>query len=246
MENYLNISPQVWYLSIDESMDISEARTCLDILSDHEKKRYERFRFERDRVLFLLSHAMLRVVLSQYAEIAPQDWLFESSQSGRPELTGSCANTRLRFNLTHTRGMAACIVTENVDCGIDLEQLQRQSSMTGIAEKMFSSAENLTLQQVAATDKSCLFYSFWTLREAYLKACGTGLTVPTRNFSFDLSNRENITVSFSEGINDCAEHWHFSLYSPTEKTLLATALRSMAVPAISYHAFSREQLLALI
>ncbi|MEE9492524.1 MAG: 4'-phosphopantetheinyl transferase superfamily protein [Gammaproteobacteria bacterium] len=236
-------SPQVWYITIDEMLDDTLTNACLGLLSNHEKQRHARFHFARDRALFLVSHAMLRVVLSQYAAVSPRDWQFQTNRFGRPELSASCADTGLRFNLTHTRGMAACIVTKSMDCGIDIEQLQRQSCMTDIARKMFSPSENLALEQAADAQKSRLFYSLWTLKEAYVKACGTGLTVSTRDFSFDINNKKDIAVSFVAESNDCPEQWYFSLYSPISQAVLATALRTKATPTISYHSFSTDQIL---
>ena len=45
-----------------------------------------RFVFERDRRQFLITRALVRTMLSRYAEVAPRDWRFVTNQYGRPEV----------------------------------------------------------------------------------------------------------------------------------------------------------------
>jgi len=85
---------------------VSEQRSVLmGLLSDEERQRLTRFHFERDRVLFLVAHALLRITLSRYANIDPRAWQFRTGSYGRPEIADP--RSRLRFSLSHTRGLAA-------------------------------------------------------------------------------------------------------------------------------------------
>src|SRR5262249_49748456 len=101
-----------------------ERRAMLrQLLSDEEKQRLERFHFERDRVLFLIAHALLRIALSRHSIIDPRAWQFRASTYGRPEIIDS--RSRLRFSLSHTRGLAACAIVLDRNIGIDVEHISR-------------------------------------------------------------------------------------------------------------------------
>ena len=196
------------------------------LLSEDEIARHQRFRFEKDKQHFLVSHALMRMVLSEYAEVPPQQWQFDFNSHGRPELARSHALPWLRFNLSHTNGLVACVVTESVDCGIDVENLTRHCDYRAIARKMFSSAENECLDQLMGEQQAERFFSYWTLKEAYVKARGLGLSLPTSKINFVIEAIDKVSVDFNSVIEDLAEDWHFILHQPTSMHILATAIRS--------------------
>lgn len=112
---------------------------------------------------------------------------FRHSKHGRPELVSDIG---LQFNLTHTNGLIALAVTTQAPVGIDVEYLNRQAGIPKLASRYFSDEENSALYRLPAEAWSQRFYDLWTLKEAYLKACGTGLTTPLRDFSFSLVSRK--------------------------------------------------------
>ena len=75
------------------------------LITPDENERMARFVFERDRRQFLITRALVRTMLSRYAEVAPRDWRFITNQYGRPEVLDRPAGVAdLRFNLSHTTG----------------------------------------------------------------------------------------------------------------------------------------------
>jgi 4'-phosphopantetheinyl transferase len=158
-------------------------------LSTQEIERYERFNFDKDRHNYLVSHALLRHALSKYsAVITPSQWQFSSNAHGKPELQQSVTPDTdapvIRFNLTHTDGLCACVVTLNKTCGIDAENIHRQNNLAAVARRMFADEELKMLHQSA--DEKQQFFNFWTLREAYVKALGTGLAGSSKDYYFSL------------------------------------------------------------
>ncbi len=111
------------------------------ILSADEIARYERFWFDRDRHLHLVAWALVRTVLSKYADVNPEAWEFRTNRYGRPEITGPASTTTLRFNLSHTRGLIACIVAPELDVGVDVEDRRRDTAGAEIARRFFSPRE---------------------------------------------------------------------------------------------------------
>lgn len=193
------------------------------VLSDEERNQCDRFRFAEDRHSYLVSHAMLRQVLSAHTGLEPADWLFTRSKHGRPEV-GNSDIKGIRFNLTHTRGLAACIVTKDIACGIDAELPDAGRQITGIAQRMFSEEEQRLLGTMHGPEMSTAFFTRWVLREAFVKAKGIGISYPTRKLVFDIDDENTIRVSFDPDLNEDSGHWQFKLLELTDEHHVAVAL----------------------
>ena len=89
---------------------------------------------------------------------------------GRPELTGALAALGLRCNLSHTRGLAACAVTRSHTIGIDVELLRNSIDFLAIAQTHFTECECAQIAAAPTELTADVFFSIWTLKEAYLKA----------------------------------------------------------------------------
>src|SRR4051812_18239551 len=93
-------------------------------LSDDERRSADRFRFERDRRAFVAAHGLVRHALSWMVPgPAPHDWRFAVTPEGRPEIAAPALVPRPRFNLSHSVQWAACVVTAESDCGIDVQAI---------------------------------------------------------------------------------------------------------------------------
>src|SRR5262249_40308428 len=105
--------------------DPEQRSMLLELLSNKERQRLEAFHFEHDRALFLTAHALLRITLSRHANINPYAWRFHTSGHGRPEIANP--RSRMRFSLSHTRGLAACAIVLDRNIGIDVEYISRNA-----------------------------------------------------------------------------------------------------------------------
>ena len=193
-------------------------------LSSTELSQYRRYAFPEHAHLYLVAHGLLRQVLSCYTDVAPADWLFERTAHGRPEIANPGAPP-LRFNLTHTAGLVACVVTLVDDCGIDAEQITSRHNPSGVAKRMFSEIETRALERLQGEAYLEHFFSRWTLREAYVKARGIGISFPTRKLTFTVKRDNSAEVSFHPTIDDRRDNWHFQLFKPTGEHITAIALR---------------------
>jgi len=194
----LDSEAHVWFTNPATVVDADQLARCMSLLSAEEKDRHRRFKFEKDRHQFLVAHAMVRTVLSSYADVHPSAWQFSYNPYGRPEISAPDINTPLRFNLTHTEGLVACLVTLNSDCGIDAENLRLPGNPQGIAEKMFATSERHALNQLQGQAFLERFLTYWTLREAYCKAIGLGLSSPMNHFAFECADGEHFSIRFDE------------------------------------------------
>lgn len=194
------------------------------LLDASERERHQRFRFERHRRQFLVSHALVRLTLSRYAPVAPEAWAFETNAFGRPEVRGE-TRPRLRFNLSHTEGMVLCAVTVEVDVGTDVEDLERPGEHSGIAHHYFAPAEVAALRSLPPEEQPRRFFEYWTLKEAYIKARGMGLSLPLDQFAFEVAPGAEPRISFDARIEDSPDAWRFVQFQPSARHLAALAVR---------------------
>lgn len=175
---------------------------------------------------------MCRTVLSRYAGVGPADWRFSRNAHGRPEIAGPPARSRLRFNLSGTRGMTACAVTLEAAAGIDVEDATRDRPSDGVADRYFSPLEARALRSLEPARRQARFYEYWTLKESYIKARGEGLAIPLNQFSFHLDEGSRIRVSFAPELEDEPSRWQFNLLRPTARHLLALGVRRSGESAV--------------
>lgn len=220
----LNQQAHVWFTVPESVRDEERLQRLTAILSEEELNRCRRFHFPADRHQYLVSHALVRMSLSTYVDIPAADWRFSHGQHGRPEVANP-AVPPLRFNLTHTAGLAACVVTLKDDCGIDAEEISVRHNPLGVAKRMFSKAETRALEQLEGQAHLEHFFTRWTLREAYVKARGIGISFPTRKLTFSVNEDDCVEVSFHPSIDDRRDNWHFQLLKPTEEHITAIAIR---------------------
>lgn len=126
-----------------------------------------RFRFEKDRLRYAVSHAALREILALYAGRAPGQLLFQEEANGKPALDPPAVS----FNLTHSGDLALVAVAPAGRIGVDIEQLRPVADADAIAERLFTPEE----REAAARGGAAEFFRIWTRKEALVKASGEGL-----------------------------------------------------------------------
>lgn len=215
-----------WPDQIDDPATLDAFRT---LLSEAETARMARFRFDVHRKLYLVSHALVRTALSNYADLQPGEWSFIEEKFGRPEIAPACKTPALRFNLSHTEGLSAVVVTKNRDCGVDVEGVNRVKNLAGIAERVFTEAEQADLFARSGDDQRGRFADYWTLKEAYMKARGLGFQLPPQTFGVEIEagTGGSATLKLATDFEDDAAGWQLSLQSiPTfASTSLANDFR---------------------
>lgn len=177
-------------------------------LSGAELERAKAFKFSKDRQLYVAAHVFLRQVLSQYADVPANAWQFVCNAYGKPAVANAGYGW-LQFNLSHTQGAVACAVARNRQVGVDVEGAKPLLDLPGLCRSVLSQAE--ADEVLAAGDLAGpLFYRYWTLKEAYIKAQGMGLSLPLQQFSFVKSTPPYWQLVCDPGLPANQEHWQFS------------------------------------
>jgi len=199
------------------------------VLSNDEQQRWRRFQRTSDQDLFAWAHVSLRRVLSRYVLVDPRDWEFREGPHGRPEIT-SVLGTDLCFNLSHTEGMMAIIVNRSFDAGVDVEKVGRVANIESVARTSFSDAEQRLVQDAPPSERAAKFVEIWTLKEAYLKAQGLGISVDLKSFSFDPNDPAEVRLSHHGGDSsrhgNAPENWFFEIFTKASNHVVAVASRS--------------------
>lgn len=187
------------------------------LLDEAERRRCERFHFERDRLIFSAAHALLRAALSAWLG----NWQggFRSDPHGKPELYPPVGEPRLRFNLTHTHGLVACALVAGYDIGIDAERMESSRPLLELAEHNFADVEIAQLRAGDGAARVACFYRFWTLKEAIIKAIGEGLSLPLKRFAFTL---EPLSLAID---GEDARGWHTQEFGDLPEHAMAIAVR---------------------
>lgn len=216
----------VWTVRQDAPLVRARLAAYESLLTDDERTRRERLALEPDRERFVIGRALARTMLSRYADVAPRDWPIAIDERGRPFLRHRPRGAPdLRFNLSHTPGLIACATTIGREVGIDVEHIGRDVSHQGIPERFFSAREVADLRALPPDQQSIVFFDYWTLKEAYIKARGLGLALPLGQFSFARHDDRPPTISFAAALPDDPATWQFAQYWPTRDHRMAVAVR---------------------
>lgn len=215
----------VWVAEL-AALTADEIRLCDAVLSAEERARMHRFHFERDREIYRAAHGLARLTLSRYApSVAPQDWTFADNAYGKPEVAIPLA-PRLRFNISHTHGLVACIVAEELDCGVDVERTWRDKDLLNVARRVLTRNELSALAALHGEEQALLFCRYWTLKEAYAKARGLGMSI-----DFD---RLAVELEPPRLLSSAADEWHFEQWRATPEHMVAVAVHRARVQVIRH------------
>ncbi len=213
----------VWCLFADRFEDPALLARLGALMTDDERARQARFVRARDRHLQGLARALVRVLFSAYADETPDVWRFGLGPHGKPFLAAPALTPPLSFNLSHTEGLVAAAFTVRDEVGVDVEDLSRRAPTIDVARRFFAPAEVARLEAETPEGRTEAFFAFWTLKEAYLKARGVGLSLPLASFAFDL-DAEPPAVRFVPPIDDDPSRWRFLRQTPSGHHRLALAV----------------------
>ena len=221
----------LWYLEGDEIASLAKDSEARSVVSEGEWARRDRLRVEEDASRFLASRILLRSMLALFTGEPPEAFSIEATESGRPEITHPPFGVALRFSITHTRGIVACLLSGGAEVGVDAEFHDSGTDLLGIATRFFARREAEFLYDLSGGERQHAFFDLWTLKEAYVKAIGEGLAIPLDQFSFDLRSFPlEITTESGEGTEE--NHWAFGLRRPTDRHSLAVAIRDREASAV--------------
>lgn len=176
--NYIDI----WQADLSDN-HIQKLWYLIDCLDDKESNKAAQFRYDSDRRNYVLSHIVLRLLLSKYTGISPNLVTIHTSKYGKPYVNFN----DFEFNLSHAKSQLA-IAFSSCDVGIDVEYIDDKINIHDLFDQVLSNKERMSLDNCTA-DKRKQFYTFWTKKESYLKGIGTGIDLELSQIDMSCSNK---------------------------------------------------------
>jgi 4'-phosphopantetheinyl transferase len=210
----------VWRASLEHPAGYIQRLT--QTLSEDERQRADRFRFERDRRRYIVGRGLLRAILGRYLNLVPGQLRFRYGPRGKPAL----AETRdeLCFNIAHSHELALYAVAQGQEVGVDIEHVHSIYELEQMAERFFSSREVAVLRALPPDQKQEAFFNCWTRKEAYIKAIGDGLSRPLDQFDVSLAPGEPARLLNVAGDSQEASRWSIRALMPASGYVAALAV----------------------
>ena len=193
-------------------------------LIEDERIRAKKFYFKRDRQRFIVSRAVLRMIIGGYLRIKPKRVQFFYGPHGKPYLEKTLGDSTIRFNLAHSNDIALYAFTRCCEIGVDIEYIRNLPDADQIADRYFSANEISTLQALPASQRRQAFYNCWTRKEAYIKAIGKGLAQPLDQFEVSLAPGDPPRLLNVEGAPQEASRWSLKALTPASGYVAALAV----------------------
>jgi 4'-phosphopantetheinyl transferase len=209
----------VWRDSL--SRPPQEVARLRGLLAPDERRRADRYRFERDRSRYIVGRATLRLLLASYLDVAPGELEIGYGEFEKPYLADGPS-----FNISHSGAVVLYAFAVAGELGIDVELDDANLARERIAERFFSPAEVSVLRSLPAEAQPHAFLSCWTRKEAFIKARGDGLSLALDSFDVTLAPDVPAALLRTAWCDEEPEQWSFEDLSDRQAGYIAAvALR---------------------
>ena len=182
----------IWNYTIDEKDFVEEQ--LRPVLSVEEKSRVNDFVYEKDAVKYTCNHVFRKNVLAKYLSIPASTIQYGYTNFGKPYVK----NAPINFSHAYRNNKALLAIYLEATVGIDLEEIKTLQDPKTFSEYSFSKQENEHIFQKATMNED-VFFTYWTFKEAYIKATGTGLNVDISQLNLaDFYEQETNALSWSK------------------------------------------------
>jgi len=216
----------VWTAELDTVTE-TRLRQLARLLSRDENQRALRFRFERDRNRFVVCRGILREILGTFLQRKPEDIEFNYGPQGKPYIHTPAGTPY--FNVSHSSSRAIYALGLN-ELGVDLEFVESIPEMQELVDQHFSAAERTAFGSIPHDLRVKAFYSCWTRKEAYVKACGGGLSIPLDQFDVSVDPRSPARLVRVQGTPGNQLHWSLHSFEPSTDTVAALVCAKDSAP----------------
>lgn len=197
----------IWRAHFVET-DKEKIAYCKQYLSRDELSQAKRFIKKVDQEKYIFVRAILRDIISRYIDLKPTEIKFQLGKHGKPFLDYKHA---LQFNLSHAKNYLLVALTKTQQIGIDIEYEKNSIDTLALAKRFFSAREFQALHHLSEPERTRAFYRCWTCKEAFIKAEGSGLSFPLKDFSINVDkavfSQENVLLTIDRS-DLSALNWH--------------------------------------
>jgi 4'-phosphopantetheinyl transferase len=222
---------QLWRIDLHAFQENSDK--FFPFLSSEEKKRSERFYFERDKKNYIITRGVLRKLLGNLLQRPPSSIHLTYGEHGKPFLKKKNHEPDIRFNVSHSKNFALIAFTLGRDIGVDVEYIRKLKHIS-IARRFFSDDEVKDILSLPSSDQLEAFFSCWTRKEAYIKAKGGGLSLPLRSFTVSPSQHRPASLIYTYKHLEEVSKWSIYDVVINDKYKAALAVREKNFNLLHY------------
>ncbi len=216
----------VWWVDLDDAAwPVQHLEASL---SPAERRRAGAFAFPQDRRRFVVRRGILRLLLSKYLGCLPSSVCFSYGPAGKPELALPAGVTPIRFNCSHSHGLAVQVFARGRRVGIDLEAVRHLPEAEAIAAQCFSPREHSELAGLRGRRLEEAVLRGWTMKEAYVKAIGEGLGKALEEVEVAAAPGEIPALRAISGDSGTAAKWTLQALSPGPGYVAALVVEGQA------------------
>jgi 4'-phosphopantetheinyl transferase len=165
-------SCQLWWASASAA-----GPHLLDLLDEEERHRHDGFLRAEDRGLFLVSHALTRIVTAHHVAIAPRAVRYVSKVATYEKPRFGDAAAELEFSISHSGACIVVAISRAVTLGVDVERVAATGPDAALLASVLCGAEQEAFMAMPSPSRPWAFCRYWTRKEAVLKATGDGLEI---------------------------------------------------------------------
>jgi len=218
---------KVWHVVPESIEDAATCERLMRWLSAEEHDRMQRFHALRHRHAYLVGHALVRGALARELDCDPAELKFEINAYGKPSVVLPSSHVKLEFNLSHTDGLSVVAVSRFSRVGCDVEFLNRSGLDVEIARRFFTQEESQEIAAHPSERQIERLLSYWTLKEAYIKAEGQGLSMGLDTFFFSLVENQSPRLMLKSGAQQPSADWQFKQTTLNSHYLFSLAIEPM-------------------
>lgn len=145
-----------------------QLRRCICWLNPEELARYDRFIRPQRQRQFLIGRSLLRAALGTLLKVAPMHISLSERVGNAPVLNWPTSVPF--FSISHSGPWVACLVSENIAMGLDIEMKNPDRDLDALAAHAFDQAEMAQFSKLTGQEErlNC-FYELWSYKEARYK-----------------------------------------------------------------------------
>ncbi len=181
---------------------------AFSLLDDEEKARWHRFPVPAPRRRFALCRAALRVNLAGRLACSSDRLSFGYGEHGKPYALVDGRRAEAGFNVSHCGRNGLIVFASNDRIGIDVAERTPGRDLDGIGSMVYGPTERRLLSLASGQQKVRLFYRLWSMKEALIKALGSGFSLNPSRFEVPGAMLQGARSSLFRFPHAPSNSWH--------------------------------------
>ncbi|AYF06404.1 MULTISPECIES: 4'-phosphopantetheinyl transferase Sfp [Bacillus] len=220
---------QIWWARISDLQSWH-----YNLLNDVEREKANSYHHSTDRVRFIIGCVISRLVLGQILSISPVQVPISricpvcKLQHGRPQLPEGMP----QLSVSHSGEWVVVAFTKSAPVGVDVEQMNPNVDVMKMAEGVLTDIEIAQIMKLPNEKKIEGFLTYWTRKEAVLKATGEGLMIPPVHITVSAPNDSPNLLVFKDR-QELVENTMIADIRPSVDYMASIAIFSKAVIEIT-------------